>query len=290
MSVELARLRAVFDVLPRAAIAVSGGVDSLTLLAFAARHHSEVRAFHAVSAAVPREATERVRDLSTALGVELCMLDVGELDDHRYRSNPVDRCYTCKSHLYDGIAASPRAQGAVVLSGTNVDDLGDFRPGLRAAAERAVRHPFVEAGLGKAKVRALARTLGLDAIAELAAQPCLASRVETGVGIEAPLLRAIDEVEARVRAVVGANAVVRCRVRAGGVELELDAPTLALTSGTRIEQALHGSALRVLRILPYRRGSAFLHVLDEQMPPSGETISAPPPARRLAPTPGGPRR
>ena len=277
-------LHAWLDAAGAVSVAVSGGVDSLTLLAFAARNHPDARAFHAVSAAVPPEATERVRALAGSLGVELCTLDVGELGDQRYAANPVDRCYTCKSHLYDGIAASPRAQGAVVLSGTNTDDLGDYRPGLRAAAERAVRHPFVDAGFAKRQVRALARTLGLGDLAELPAQPCLASRVETGVGIDAKLLIAIDDVERRVRAIVDPSAVVRCRVRAGSVELELDERTLAATPATALERALHGAALPVVRVVPYRRGSAFLQVLNDD-----DALSAPPPARRPAPTPGAPR-
>ncbi len=285
MSAGAHRLEEVLATVPRAAIAVSGGIDSLTLMAFAARHHHDVRAFHAVSAAVPPEATARARSVASTEGVELCILDVGELDDRRYTSNPVDRCYTCKAHLYDGIAASPRAHGAVVLSGTNADDLGDFRPGLRAAAERAVRHPFVEAGVTKAGVRALARALGLGALAELPAQPCLASRVETGVGIDAALLQAIDDIERRVRAVAAPDADVRCRVRAGAVELELDERTLASTPASAIAQALDGARLRVARVVPYRRGSAFLHVLGDD----ATIVSASRPARRPAPTLGARR-
>ncbi|OGQ12598.1 MAG: hypothetical protein A2138_12070 [Deltaproteobacteria bacterium RBG_16_71_12] len=255
-------MRAALDHAPRVAVAVSGGVDSLTLLAFATRHHGDVRAFHAESAAVPPEATARTRDLASALGVELVLLDVGELRDTRYASNPLDRCYICKSHLYRGIAASPAARGAVVLSGTNRDDLGDFRPGLRAADEHGVRHPFVEAGLGKAEVRELARALGLGALAELPAQPCLASRVETGIAIDAALLRAIDDVERRARAHLGEGAVVRCRVRAGRAELELEESSVQGVLLPALLTALHGAALEIERIVPYRRGSAFLRVVD----------------------------
>lgn len=256
-----ARLAALLAPLPRVAVAVSGGVDSLTLLAFAARHHPAVRAFHAVSAAVPPEATARTRALAVSLDVPLQLLDAGELADPRYRDNPVDRCYTCKSHLYDAIAAAPAGSDAVLLSGTNQDDLGDFRPGLRAADERAVRHPFAEAGLGKAEIRALARELGLGHLAELPAQPCLASRVETGVAIDATLLRAIHDVETRARGQLGEAAVVRCRVRAGRTELELDEATLARVDLPALRDALAEAALTVSAVVPYRMGSAFLRVL-----------------------------
>lgn len=256
-----ARLAEVFGALPRVAVAVSGGVDSLTLLAFAARSHPAVCAFHAQSAAVPPEATRRTRELARSLDIPLVVLDAGELDDAHYRGNPLDRCYTCKSHLYDAIAATPQSARAVVVTGTNVEDLGDFRPGLRAAEERGVRHPFVEARMDKAAVRDLARALGLGALAELPAQPCLASRVETGVAISAPLLHAIDEVERRARACLGERAVVRCRVRADQAELELDEATLARADLQALQVALRGAPLTVAGVVPYRKGSAFLRVL-----------------------------
>lgn len=259
------RLGAILDDMSRVAVAVSGGVDSLTLLAFAARRAPDVMAFHAVSAAVPPEATARTRALAASLAVELVVLDAGELSDPRYTENPLDRCYTCKSHLYDAIASarapSGALDGAIMVSGTNLDDLGDFRPGLRAADERSVRHPFAEAGLRKDDVRALARELGLGHLASLPAQPCLASRVETGVAIDAALLRAIHDVETRARAHVGERAVVRCRVRAGRAELELDEATLAGVHLPTLRAALDGAPLEVAAVVPYRMGSAFLRVL-----------------------------
>ena len=113
-------------------------------------------------------------------------IDAGEFADPRYRANPVNRCYFCKHNLYGTIAT--RFEGTI-LSGTNTDDLGDFRPGLKAADEHRVRHPFVEAGLAKSDVRALARELRLDDLAELPAAPCLSSRVETGIAVEPVALR-----------------------------------------------------------------------------------------------------
>ena len=141
------------------AIAVSGGVDSMTLAAFAHRLHQSggmgpVEMIHAVSPAVPPAATERVRARASREGWRLTVTGAGEFDDSRYRDNPVNRCYFCKTNLYDRIRA---LTGGAIASGANLDDLGDYRPGLLAAAERAVVHPYIEAGMDKAAVRALAR-------------------------------------------------------------------------------------------------------------------------------------
>ena len=146
------------------------------------------------------------------------LLDAGEQADARYRANPVDRCYYCKTNLYARIR---EATPDPIASGTNRDDLDDFRPGLRAAAERDVVHPYVEAGLDKASVYALAADLGLDDLERLPAQPCLASRVETGIAIAPDDLAFIDAVESRLAVRLGAEAVLRCRVTHKGIVIEL---------------------------------------------------------------------
>ncbi|MEN8196406.1 MAG: adenine nucleotide alpha hydrolase, partial [Pseudomonadota bacterium] len=112
-----------------ATVAVSGGVDSMTLASFAHRTlgRDGVRMAHAVSPAVPRAATARVQARGAEEGWRLELVDAGEFADERYRANPVDRCYFCKSNLYGMLAAMP---GGMVLSGANRDDLGDYRPGL----------------------------------------------------------------------------------------------------------------------------------------------------------------
>lgn len=261
------------------AIAVSGGVDSLTLMAFAhdvlASTPGRVRAFHAVSAAVPPAATGRVRDLAAARGWELALLDAGETADPEYLKNPVDRCRVCKSHLYDALAAATSAGmdlRAQILSGTNADDLGDYRPGLEAAAVRGVRHPFVEAGMNKEAVRAVARSLGLHEVADLPAQPCLSSRIETGIAIAPALLGLVHDVEEAVRKQMPSGATVRCRVRKAAVVIELDEPVLASLDaparGALVEHArglVADAALASLpaavELAPYRMGSAFLRVI-----------------------------
>ena len=245
------------------AIAVSGGVDSLTLMAFAHRRHPQrVRAFHAISPAVPHASTQRVQDLARAHGWDLTVIDAGETNDPAYLKNPVDRCFICKSHLYDAIAQATDAQ---IVSGTNANDMVDFRPGLDAARARGVRHPFVEAGVHKRGVRALAQQLGLGDIATLPAQPCLSSRVETGIAIDAAKLSMVNTVEDAVRTLLGPSTVVRCRVRKSGVVVEIDEQLLANTDervySSVLEVARRATGDMMVTCEPYRMGSAFLRVL-----------------------------
>src|SRR3984957_19035603 len=260
-----ARLTAVLSAIEGPlAIAVSGGVDSVTLAAFAPRAAgSRAECFHAVSPAVPEEATVRMKRLAADHGWRLRIVDAREFADESYLANPVDRCFFCKTNLYGCIARHSEAQ---ILSGANLDDLGEYRPGLNAAKLHSVRHPYLEAGIDKRAVRSLARDLGLGALSELPAAPCLSSRVETGIAIRPEVLRAIHAVEQSI-AKDFPTGIVRCRVRAKGVVIELDPETLAAISGKR-EDELRANADRIfagiaptlgLSFESYRNGSAFVH-------------------------------
>jgi uncharacterized protein len=185
------------------------------------------------------------------------VLDAGELRDERYRANPVDRCYYCKTNLYDRIR---EATADPIASGTNRDDLDDFRPGLAAAAERGVVHPYVDAGIDKTAVYRLAARLGLTDLASLPAQPCLASRVETGIAIDARDLAFVDAVERALADALGAETVLRCRVTHRGVVVELGAAgDDARDRARRIAEAACAQERRPFAgMRPYLRGAAFL--------------------------------
>jgi uncharacterized protein len=257
-------LAQIVDTFQNVAIAVSGGVDSLTL---ATMIHGRIPAraamFHAVSAAVPDEATRRVQALAKQQGWKLSIIDAGEFSDADYRANPVNRCFFCKTSLYGAIAPHTQAQ---IVSGTNLDDLGEYRPGLEAAKKHSVRHPFVEAGIDKAAVRSLARRLGLGKLSELPAAPCLSSRIETGITIDPKMLKLVHETEKLVGAALRPN-TVRCRVRAKGVVVELDAAALATADQTQrnrlsasIAELFGGAGFDYeVSFAPYRVGSAFVH-------------------------------
>ena len=259
------RLRRVLDRLTPAAIAVSGGVDSTALALVAHRQQPDSFAMiHAISAAVPAAAGGRLRALARREGWRLEVIDAGEFDDPDYRANPVNRCFYCKTNLYRTIAKRARM---TILAGTNCDDLGDFRPGLDAARDHGVRHPYVEAGLDKAAVRAIAAALGFERLAALPAAPCLSSRVETGIAIEPELLRAIHGAERLVGRALKA-ATVRCRLRRGGAVIELDTQSLLRLDANRRAALAVLIARRFARagqtlsvdFAPYRMGSAFLRV------------------------------
>ncbi|WP_025769929.1 hypothetical protein [Thioalkalivibrio sp. HK1] len=249
----------------RLVVAASGGVDSMTLAVIAHRLSRRTPTIcHAISPAVPAEATARVRRYAMRENWHLRCLDAGEMNDARYLANPVNRCYYCKTNLYAAIA--PMAEDAIIVSGANLDDLDDFRPGLGAAAQVGARHPWIECEVDKQAVRAIAADLGLDDLAELPAGPCLSSRIETGIAIDPRTLLAINDCEGLVRKATGAD-IVRCRIRRDAVVIEIDADTLAALSPAQrescvgtITETLHSKIGLSLpgRLAPYRMGSAFL--------------------------------
>ncbi len=266
------RLATMLETLGPIAVAVSGGVDSMTLASFARRRleRDQVLVIHATSPAVPAEATSRVEALAAKEDWLLRIITAGEFADPAYRANPVNRCFFCKTNLYGAIAT---VTGRQILSGANMDDLGEYRPGLDAARNHRVRHPYVEAGIDKAAVRALARRLGLPAIADLPSAPCLSSRIETGIRIEPAMLRFVNAVEHLVSErldAARAGRSVRCRIRAHGIVVELDRASLALVDADARAslQAAIGAHVpldlrdKPLSFEPYRTGSAFLTQIE----------------------------
>jgi uncharacterized protein len=216
---------------------------------------------HAVSPAVPPEASARVDAYARREGWRLEVIDAGEFADPSYLKNPANRCFFCKTNLYGTIAGrSP----ATICSGTNLDDLADWRPGLQAAEQHGVRHPYVEAEIDKATVRALARRLGLEDLAELPAAPCLSSRLETGLPVTPARLELVHAVERLIQREL-APRTVRCRLLLDGIAIQLDPVALerieddaraGLRAAVADLLARHGHT-RPVRYRPYRMGSAF---------------------------------
>ena len=184
-----------------AVVAFSGGVDSSLVAAVAARAlRARALAVTAVSPAVAAGERDGAARVAAAVGIAHETIATNELARDGYRRNGSDRCYFCKSELYDVLAELAASRGyRVLLSGANADDAGDWRPGLRAAAEHGVRHPLLEAGATKADVRALAGQLGVPS-ANKPATPCLASRIPYGTAVEPETLTRIDRAERAVRA------------------------------------------------------------------------------------------
>jgi pyridinium-3,5-biscarboxylic acid mononucleotide sulfurtransferase len=266
---KLARLETILEQTGPVAVAVSGGVDSMTLAVVAHRVNGGCQMYHALSPAVPWQATARVKNHAQVEGWNLRLIDAGEIRDPQYVANPANRCYFCKTNLYDSIC---EATDLIVISGTNRDDLGDYRPGLVAAEEHRVRHPYVEADIKKTDVRDIARSLGLIDLQDLPAAPCLSSRVMTGIAIDEKMLPVINQAEESLWQSLQLSIPiegVRCRIRPDEVAIEIDSQVdIDATSAyaheamdivrTLFEKNGYQQYLQTVVVEPYKRGSAFL--------------------------------
>jgi uncharacterized protein len=177
-------------------VAYSGGVDSSFLLKVAVDVLGEnAQGILAVSPTFPSREYEKAKDTALLIGTKLTIIDTHEMEDDKFRSNPVDRCYFCKSELFTEMKKLAESnEYSNLVDGSNYDDLGDHRPGMKALHELGVRSPLQEAGLTKAEIRELSQRLGLptwdkDALA------CLSSRFPYGENITLEKLKMVDTIE-----------------------------------------------------------------------------------------------
>ncbi|HEY3495657.1 MAG TPA: ATP-dependent sacrificial sulfur transferase LarE [Polyangiaceae bacterium] len=257
---KLTALRALFRSMESVLVCYSGGIDSALVLAVA---HAELgpRALGltAVSPSLPASEREDAGRIARQLGAPHLLVDSHELARPGYVANAPDRCFHCKSELYDIARLQARELGlAVVVNGTNTDDLGDYRPGLEAAKNADVRSPLVEIGMNKADVREVAKRLGIDAWDKPAAA-CLSSRIPYGTSVTPERLAQIGRFEADLRALGLRQVRVRWHDTIARIEIGLDELERLLAPGVRESIVAagkhHGFRYVTLDLAGYRTGS-----------------------------------
>jgi len=230
-------------------IGFSGGVDSayLACVAVDVLGPENILAVIGKSASYPDAQWAAARDVARRFQVPVLELETDELNDPRYAANPTNRCYFCKSELWSRLSPLAASRGfTCVIDGTNADDLADYRPGARAAAEWNVESPLATLGITKAEVRALSRARGIPTWSQPSA-PCLSSRIPYGTSVTTDRLRRIESAEAALRS-LGIEGDLRVRYHGDLARVEL--------TPTAVARWLEPSAARRLRDAVLRAGFA----------------------------------
>ena len=266
MQSKLSNLRNTLQALESVVVAFSGGLDSAFLLGVAQQTlGARAVGLTAWSPSVPQREREDAAQIARALGAKHLIVESQELHDPRYAANPDNRCFYCKSELYKLTDQTRRELGFQhVVNGTNVDDLGDYRPGLDAAKRAGVRSPLVEAGLHKDEIRAFARELGFG-FWDKPAAACLSSRIPYGTPVTEGRLRQVEQLEDALHALGLRQLRVRHHEALARVEVAQEELAAAFAARTAIVQAgkAAGYTYVTLDLAGYRTGSlnALLRVV-----------------------------
>ena len=234
---KITTLKAILEAKRAVLIAFSGGVDSSFLLAVASEVLSgNVVALMTISPSTPPQDAKQATQLAKRLSVELLSIQHNELPIPEYTANPVNRCYFCKNSLYEICRrTAERLSLPAIADGVNLDDLGDYRPGLQAAEEYGVFHPLVEARFTKEEIRQASQVLGLPTWCK-PASPCLSSRVPYGTRITAKMLSQISQAESFLQTL----GVEQLRVRFNGrsARIEIDKRVLSKITSPKTLKAI----------------------------------------------------
>lgn len=252
------RVEALIKGLDRVLVAFSGGIDSTLVLRVAhTQLGGKALAVTAVSPSLARHDLEEAQALAREIGAQHALVPSAETDDPRYRQNDPQRCYFCKTNVYDALIAYAGREGyRWILDGTNADDLGDHRPGLRAAREHGVRSPLQEAGVGKEEIRGWARELGLSNW-DRPANACLSSRIPYGSQVTPEKLAQVEAAEAALRALGFTEFRVRHHDQVARIEVSRDELNRAVAEGETITAAMKeaGFLYATLDLAGFRSGS-----------------------------------
>jgi len=245
---RIAALEAHLRRLGSVVVAFSGGADSAFLAAVA--HRTLGDAAHAVTAVSPSLAGDEEADcraLATEWGLRWTPVVTHEMERAAYRLNDLDRCFHCKAELMDVVGPIAAAEGATVVLGVNLDDLGDHRPGQRAAAEAGAEFPLVAAGFTKSDVRAASQQMGLRTWDKPAAA-CLASRIPYGTEVSVGLLSQVDRAESALRRLGFRELRVRHYGDTARIELGTDELAAALALRTELVDAVKACGYRYVTL------------------------------------------